>query len=151
MNTLSHLELDGRPRRSVFVAVLWFFVGYWVLSCVTLPFLDKFWFGEIPLLAIFQIPKIAVADWLRMNVVMKWIEILGLSSGSFSPDYILARPYALALAYLVLVAVLGAFARVSRFRLAEQRRVVGAFFLMAIVDYFMTLGLAGGPGFSIYG
>jgi hypothetical protein len=34
------------------------------------------------------------------------IQHLGLSRGSFSPDYILARPYALAIAYLIPLSIL---------------------------------------------
>src|SRR6185503_21078749 len=88
----------GWPERSVFIRGLWVFIGYCGLSCLTLPFIGKFWLGELPVLATLQLPKIAVAGWLRTHVVMEAIQWLGLSKGSFSPDYILARPYALAIA-----------------------------------------------------
>src|SRR4028119_924563 len=72
--------------------------AYFVASILTLPFLDALWLGEVPVLALVQVPKTAFAGWLRTDVVMPAIVALGQSRGSFSPDYLLARPYALALA-----------------------------------------------------
>src|SRR3954468_21215999 len=75
--------------------------AYFVVSIITLPFLDALWLGELPLPGIVQLPKTAFAGWLRTAVVMPALGPLGRSRGSFSPDYMTARPYALAIAYLV--------------------------------------------------
>jgi hypothetical protein len=72
-----------------------------IISILTLPLMNVVWLGEIPLLALIQLPKIAVASWLREHVVMEVIKILGWSKGSFSPDYMTARPYGLGLAYSI--------------------------------------------------
>src|SRR5262245_26752258 len=101
--------------RRLFIGVLWFFAGYWILSCLTLPFVGRFWWGEIPVLGIIQVPKLLVAGWLRVHVVMKGVTLLGFSSGSFSPDYILARPYALIIAYLIVFVLIGILGFVIRF------------------------------------
>lgn len=96
-------DMSGTPLRQQ--AMLWYlklFTAYLTLSIVTLPFVGKVWIaGEIPPLAFFQFPKLSFALWLRRDVVMPAVEQLGLSSGSFSPDYLMARPYGLLLAYLL--------------------------------------------------
>jgi hypothetical protein len=62
-----------RTRAGLFAGVLWFFIGYFTLTCLTLPFAGRVWWGEIPVLALIQIPKIAAAEWLRTHVVMELI------------------------------------------------------------------------------
>src|SRR4029078_5978016 len=104
----SQADAGFQRKGDLFVRVLWFFVGYCALSCLTLPFIGRVWLGELPVLAVIQLPKIALADWLRTHVVMEAITFLDFSRGSCSPDYILARPYALAIAYLIPMAVIGA-------------------------------------------
>lgn len=137
----------------MFVAVLWFSIGYGALSCLTVPFIRRFWIGEIPTLALIQMPKILVAEWLRTHVVMAAVKWLGFSSGSFSPDYILARPYALALAYLLVMIIIGGIGWGFRFHFTDrkQRFVVTIFLATAVLDYLLTLIFAKGPGFTIYG
>jgi hypothetical protein len=145
---------DGlRTRVGLFVGVLWFFAGYFALSCLTIPFAGRLWSGEIPVLALIQIPKIAVAEWLRTHVVMELITFLGFSSGSFSPDYLLARPYALAIAYLLVIVVLSVLGWGFGFRLSDQRQRIAtaAFLVMVATDYVFTFTFGGGPGFTIYG
>jgi hypothetical protein len=147
----SQADTGLRGRRDIFVRVLWIFVGYCALSCLTLPFIGRVWLGELPVLAVLQSPKIAVAAWLRTHVVMEGIKVLGYSQGSFSPDYILARPYALALVYLIPGAVIGIMS-LRRFRLREGRRifVTLAFFVAAAVDYVFVLKFAEGRLLSLY-
>ena len=127
------------------------FIGYCGLSCLTLPFIGKFWLGELPVLATLQLPKIAVAGWLRTHVVMEAIQWLGLSKGSFSPDYILARPYALAIAYVIPMLFIGAI-WVWRFRALDRRcgwLTLGVL-LAAVTDYVFTLAFANGRSLTIY-
>ncbi len=144
-------ETGLRAKRALFVKVCWFFVGWFVLSCLTLPFIGRVWLGELPVLAVIQLPKIAVAGWLRTHVVMEAITFLGFSRGSFSPDFILARPYALALAYVIALAVIGVIS-LRRFRFSDERRglVMVAFVAAAFVDYMFTLMFADGRLLTIY-
>lgn len=140
-------------NRGMFVTMLWFFIGYGALSCLTVPFTRHFWIGEIPTLALIQMPKILMAEWLRTHVVMEMVKFLGFSSGSFSPDYILARPYALALAYLLVMVIIGGIGWCFRFHFTDRqwRFVVTMFLATAIIDYLLTLTFTKGPGFTIYG
>lgn len=111
---------------------------YLALSIVTQRFINSWWLGEIPVLAIFQFPKLKYAYWLRVNAVMPLIDALGLSSGSFSPDYMMARPYALLLTYAIAgLVVLGVLA-LSRSS-ASHRRWAIVLALLAIVDYWLIM------------
>lgn len=135
---------DGR------IALLKLSVAYLLASIVTLPFLGAWWWSELPVLAVFQAPKILLADWLRTEVVMEVIKALGFSSGSYSPDYSRAGPYALATAYLVPLA--GLLALVGwRTRFAPPyRRWTFLLLGLVVVDFALTLVFRSRPGLSIY-
>lgn len=70
------------------------FVYYYSYSFLTLPFADKFWFGEIPLFALVQLPKEKLNDAVQ-DFLISLLPSLGLASGSPSPDMILTHPWAL--------------------------------------------------------
>jgi hypothetical protein len=125
-------------------------VGYFVISAVTLPFLDRFWFAEFPLLALIQLPKVALAHCCQYELVMKGMHIAGLSRGSVSPDLIASRPWGLLLAYVF--ALVPIFAVVwFRTRMAQPYgRAAWMLAAAAVVDFVITLLLAGGPGLTIY-
>lgn len=123
---------------------------YFVISMATLPFINALWLGDLPVLAVPQLPKLWIADWLRRGVVMPAIRALGLSSGSFSPDYGMARPYALALAYFIPVVGLLAVAWVRR-RVLQPHRLWSCLLLcVAVLDYLLTLWLTHTPALSLY-
>ncbi len=107
--------------------------------------------GELPVLAVIQLPKIALASWLRTHAVMETITFLGFSRGSFSLDFILARPYALAIAYLIPMIVIG-IVGLRRFRCGWERRsfLTLVFLVAAAVDYTFTLVFADGRSLTIY-
>ena len=153
MNPSLQSQADNgiRAKRDIFVNVLWCFIGLCALSCLTLPFIGRVWLGEFPVLTVIQVPKIAVAGWLRTHVVMEAITFLGFSRGSFSPDYILARPYALALAYLIPMAFIGV-ASLRRFRFRDERLgfVAVVLLVMGVIDYVCTLIFADGRFLTIY-
>ena len=79
---------NTKKRSSAWKIIFWCCIGYFLISALTLPFIGKVWFGEIPVLGLIQLPKVAVAKFFRKEVVMDLIRLLGFSSGSFSPDYI---------------------------------------------------------------
>ena len=124
--------------------------AYFVASILTLPFLNAIWLGEVPLLALVQLPKVVLAGWLRTDVVMPAIGALGLSRGSFSPDYGMARPYALALAYLVVLGVLFGTLRITGRMPRARFRWACVTLLVAAVDFAFTLWFADGPALTIY-
>lgn len=124
-------------------------IAYFIVSLVTLPFVDAWWIGELPVLALVQVPKTALAGWLRADLVVPLIRLVGLSAGSFSPDYLLARPYALALAYGLVVGPASAPWRAGG-RRAGGRRAAWVLAAVAGADFVATLSLAGGPGLTLY-
>src|SRR5687768_5447764 len=107
-----------------------------------LPFVGEWWIGELPLLALVQVPKLALAEWFLKEVVLEVIRWLGLAR-SASPDRILGRPYGLGLAYLwplgTLVAVIWLRTGLSTYRLPL---CILAF--VAVVDFVCTLVFAQG-------
>ena len=130
--------------------VLKVLAAYGVLSIITLPLIDVWWIGELPMLALPQVPKTGIADELRRAMVMHLLGPLGLSRGSFSPDWTLARPYALAVVYVVPLTVwLTMIARRTGMQPPHRHWAI-AVVVLAIIDYAMTLLLASGPGLSIY-
>lgn len=141
------VSLLGNPPE---LWVLRALVVYGTISVLTLPFLDSFWWGEFPLLAVFQVPKASFAHLIRNWIVTDVVIPLGWSRGSRSPDYTLARPYALAMAYLIpltiVIAVLWGRRRFDK----PYVRWICALIALVVLDYFMTLALASGPGLSFY-
>jgi hypothetical protein len=146
---------EGQPRwvtpeARFYVLALKCFVAHCVVSVLTLPFIDELWLGEVPVLVVVQTAKTALAGWLRTEVVMRAIAALGLSRGSYSPDYAAAGPWALAIVYLAPLAVLLGLLWV-RTRPAQPVRFWACLLLVAAaVDFCFTLRFASGPGLTIY-
>lgn len=125
-------------------------VAYFAVSTLTLPVLNALWLGELPVLALVQLPKTVLAGWLRTEVAMPALRAMGLSRGSFSPDYMLVRPYALAIAYLIPLGLVLAPLWI-RTRLARSyRRWVWILLAAAMFDYCLTLLFASTRGLTIY-
>lgn len=141
---------DGRPRCSWSVVGLRWATRYLLVSVVSLPFVGEVWLGELPLFAVWQLPKLAVANWLRVDVVMAFIRWAGWSSGSFSPDYILARPYALALLYVIPLLTIGSWWRSREVLWREHRSMMTAFAAMSAVDFAFTLAFGATRSLTIY-
>lgn len=125
---------------------------YYLVSIVTLPALNAIWVGEMPLLAVIQLPKVEPAKFLRTHVVMPLIQDLGLSQGSYSPDLTLASPFAMALVCLVPILLLLALSLWRRDFIRRHIRLVAAVAILAILDFGWTLMFASSRngGLSIY-
>lgn len=135
---------EQRPRFGGFGSLtLKAVTAYFVVSSLTLPFIDALWMGEVPLLAVIQLPKTALAGWLRTDVVMPAIGALGLSSGSFSPDYVMARPYALAIAYLAFLGLVFLSLWFTKQMKGSCRRWLWITLIAAAIDFGFTLYFAG--------
>jgi hypothetical protein len=139
---------NSQPKKTILAMVLWGFVGYGIISCLTFPFIDRVWLGEIPLLALIQLPKIAVAGWLRSHVIIKLLPFLGFSQVGYSEDFFVARPYALAVVYLIPMLVIGTI--VLRRRDEKLRRAAIWFFVAGVVDYAFTLWFAKARYLTVY-
>ena len=136
-------------EHTVYSTLLKLLAAYFLVSSLTLPFMGRWWFGSIPPLALIQVPKIEPANQLRTDAVMPAMRRLGLSRGSFSPDYGLARPYALAIVYVIPFAL----AALVWLRTRPSRRFRGltlAMLVLAVVDYATTLIFADSRSLTIY-
>jgi hypothetical protein len=140
-------KLTGLGAHGILVRLL---LAYLVACSITIRLIDTWWVGEIPMLALIQLPKIGPAQWLRQHVVMPLIVSFGKSSGSFSPDYVTAGPYALAIVYVLAVGLV-LLVGVRRMR-SSRRDLAWALVLVAVavIDFALTLRFARGPGLSIY-
>lgn len=110
---------------------------------------NALWIGELPLMVLIQIPITASAHWCRDHVVIPVIRWAGYSL-SASPESIMARPYGLALVYFPILAIaIAAFLwRWRRDRAVDYLAIL--VFAAAIINYFMMLRFAGGPGLTFY-
>jgi hypothetical protein len=140
----------ARSRRPWTDRLMKALILYFVVSIVTLPFIDELWLGEVPLLALVQLPKTEPAHWLRRHVAMPMIKTLGLSRGSYSPDYGMAGPYALAATYLLLLGPILATACVHALRTGQRSIWPWVVVLAAAVDFSCLLFFGRGPGLTIY-
>lgn len=141
-------EIPAR-RRDAMVWLLRLAAVYLLVSSLTFPIIDWWWIGEFPPLAVLQFPKLEFAGWLRQRVVMPVIGWLGLSQGSFSPDYILASPYALALAY-VIPAILIVVVLLSSRTLKKMHLVWLTIAAVTAVIDFIVLQCLGSNSLTLY-
>ena len=142
-------DLRVPAEHTVYSTLLRLLAAYFVISSLTLPFIGRWWLGSIPALALIQVPKIEPAAWLRADAVIPAIRHLGLSRGSYSPDYTLARPYALAIVYTVPFA-LAALVWLRTRPAHRFRWLIVVMLVLAAVDYAMTLIFAEGRSLTIY-
>jgi hypothetical protein len=109
---------------------------YYLLSALSLPLVNKIWFGEVPPLSIIQLPKSFLKS-VAHDVLMSAMNGLGLSRGSFSPDYMATHGWAMGIMTvapaLLLVLVL---ARLRR--LPNKRRLILAVLVCAVMDAVVT-------------
>jgi hypothetical protein len=127
-------------------------IVYYLVSIVTLPALNAIWIGELPLLAVIQMPKTEPAMFLRTHVVMPLIQDLGLSRGSYSPDLTFASPLAMAIVCLIPMLLLLVYVLCQRDFFRRHVRWVVAVAVLAILDFGWTLMYASPRhgGLSIY-
>jgi hypothetical protein len=139
-----------RPARyPVCLGLLLGTIAYCAISLQTLPFLNSFWLGELPVFAVWQGPKVKFANWMLAHAVQPVIVLLGLSR-SASPDHILGRPYGMALAYLVPAALITLLVTI-RTRLEHPHGILlGLMLGLAALDFVMTMLFANGRFLTIY-
>ncbi len=125
-------------------------IAYCVVSILTIPFVGAIWLGELPVLALIQLPKITVAGWLRQHVVMEAIKSLGFSKGSFSPDYAMARPFGLALAYSIPIVLVSLSLLIPGCASWRHRRLALIFFGALMVDCLFVHLFADRRSLSMY-
>jgi len=121
---------------------------YYAISALTLPFADDVWFGEVPPLAIIQLPKSFLKSVVH-DVLMSCVSALGLSRGSFSPDFIATHGWAMGIMTtapaLLLVAVFLFMPRVL-----HRRKLIAAILICASIDTIVTLWFDSVSNFKLY-
>ena len=107
------------------------------ISAITLPFANAVWIAEIPLLAVFQIPKSFIKS-VSQDCLLSLIHGHDLSRGSASPDYIATH----GLAMFIMVAtpaLLLASVLALDIRGRKRIRLITAVLLFATVDALVTI------------
>lgn len=125
-STNDPVATQGKRRLTwswMLAGMMWLVGGYCLLSALTLPFAPSVWLGELPVLALLQLPKMAIHDGAQ-SLLMQLRTALGWSSGSPSPDMIATQPYAMAMMVTLPALVLLAAAAVSRSLWSVRRSAV---------------------------
>ena len=110
--------------------------SYYVVSALSLPFAGRFWVGELPVLAVPQLPKSFLKSAFQ-HLLLGMVEALGLSRGSRSPDYLATHDLALGL-MLALPAVALAVALLLPKRVPNRGWWIAAVLLGAAIDAAVT-------------
>lgn len=110
--------------------------SYFAVSALTLPFANTIWFGDLPPLALTQLPKSFLKSAVH-EILMFVIESVGMSRGSFSPDYIATHDWAMgvmtAAPALLLVAAFLLLRRVSC-----RGKLIAIVLISATIDGIVT-------------
>ena len=121
---------------------------YYGISAMTLPFANVVWLGEIPPLAILQLPK-SFTKFVIQRFLLYAVNVLGLSRGSASPDHIATHGWAMvimaAAPALLLVAVF-AFLRRER----RRNRLIAAVLIFASIDAIVTIWFDSSSRLKLY-
>lgn len=134
----------------IFKRIIICFTIYLVLSISTIPFIDSIWIGELPILAVIQLPKIIPANIIRHCYAVRLAKTLAVSKGSFSPDYTAARPYALLIIYLVPLLIPAVCYAVFIKDKKQAGKYVLFLLLFSVLDFLCVLHFSDTPGLTIY-
>jgi hypothetical protein len=94
------LQVNSERQAVLLVWLLVALTVYYVFSSITLPWADDLWWGEIPVLALFQIPKSTLFD-RTSNWMVKMAFELGIDRGSHSPTSIAVWPWAITITIML--------------------------------------------------
>jgi hypothetical protein len=121
---------------------------YYLVSAVTLPFTNKVWVGEIPILAVFQLPKSFLKS-IAHDLLLSVVRALGWSRGSASPDSMMTHPWAMVLmltAPALLWIVVVCYLRRGR----TQTAVMAAILACAGIDAVVTFWFDASSSLKLY-
>jgi hypothetical protein len=124
--------------------------AYLLLGSLTIPFANALWIGELPLLALVQVPKLFAANGLRHQIVMRVLAPMGFSGGWYSPNWMLARPWALAVVYVVPLTLILTIVAFRRGTGHPWRKWLVFAAVLGVVDYFITLAFGSTRALTMY-
>ena len=130
---------------AVVLAVI--FAVYYVTSILTLPFANEVWFGELPIFAVIQLPKIYFNSVIQ-DAMISLLPLLGLNSGSASPDLILTHPRALGVT--VTLPPLTVICALMLSRHLRYSRLTGAVILIGAIDAIVTWWFDSSSSLSLF-
>jgi len=123
--------------------------AYYLVSALTLPFVNKVWLGEAPLLALIQMPKSFIKSVVQYECLLPFIHWAGWSRGSASPDYIMTQDWAMgimvsvpAICFLILLLLVRPF--------PHHWRLIAAVIICALLDGIVTLWFDSTSSLKIY-
>lgn len=126
---------DLAPRWPVVLVLI--ACAYYLCSACTLPFGQRLWLGELPVLAVVQLPKVFLKSLIH-SLLLSAMHALGWSRGSASPDFIATHGWAMgfmvslpAIALLVILCLIGVF--------PYRRRLISLMTVCALIDAVVTL------------
>ncbi len=134
-------EQEGRRSSSRLGYVPVAFVGlaiyYYIYSFITLPFADELWLGELPPLALVQLPK-SLLNHRIQDFLISLLPRFGLASGSPSPDLMLTGPWALGLTVTLPALAILFVALLTLPRTRSRRPLIAVLLTAAAVDAAAT-------------
>ncbi len=122
------------PRDPIEIFVMKGATSYFLTSAFTLPFAKSVFVRGIPILDLFQYPKLILAREIRHWLVERVIEPFGWSRGATWPDHIMASPYALVLTYAGIVGIVLGFVLIRTPRATRSGRWAGIMIGAALID-----------------
>jgi hypothetical protein len=140
---------SAQPSFSRLLATMVFVLtSYYMLSSLTLPFADDLWLGELPVLAIVQLPKSYAHDAVQHRLMML-MRYVGLSRGSPSPDMIASNPWAFGVVFVapsaILIGIIG-----SCRGLKQYRSWIICLLVAALIDAAVTIWFEKTASLSIF-
>lgn len=110
--------------------------SYYAASALTLPFVNVIWLGELPPLALIQLPKSFLKSAVH-KILMSLLNAFGMSRGSFSPDYIATHDWAMGVMTIAPALLLVACILLLR-RVSYHRKLISMVSICASVDGIVT-------------
>ena len=143
---------DGNPYKAIGVAdennrqthavrrwpsvIALFACIYYAGSALTLPFVNTIWLGEVPPLAVMQLPKSFLKSVVH-EILMSVVNVLGMSQGSFSPDYGATHNWAMGVMTAVPALLLSSMFMLLR-HVSHRRRLIAMILICATIDAIVT-------------
>ncbi len=109
---------------------------YYAVSALTLPFVNVIWVGELPPLALIQLPKSFLKSGVH-KILMLSLNVFGMSRGSFSLDYIATHDWAMGVMTVATAWLFVACILLLR-RVSYRQKLVSIVLICALVDGIVT-------------
>ncbi len=142
----SHLEVGPLPKgHAILLSTVSF---YYLVSTISLPFINVAWISDIPILGIVQLPKMFLKSILQGGL-MSAMNYSGLSRGSYSPDYLDVHGWAMGM-MMTAPAFLVSFFLLLRGQFSIRQKQIVVLLVMTISDAVVTICIDQFSSLSVY-